>query len=177
MKPAIALCLLGVVAVMLESVLADAFPVRLLPDLPLLVTVGMALTLSPGPGLAAAAVLGLATDMDSGALLGTHAFVGLLEFALARMVAAKLDLRRGIPFAVFAFGLQALDSALMLAISRLFAPGFVLAASDVVSSLVRCFPTAIVAPAVSVLARRVVALQKEAEARREMRIETHRPVL
>jgi len=176
-KPALTWLALGLLALMLESVLAAAFPLRLVPDLPLLMTAGMALALKPGPGLVAAGALGLATDMASGALLGTHAFARLLEFALSRLLASKLDLRRGVPLAVFALGLQALDGALLLGVSQLFFPGFRLVGGDVLDALARCLPTAILAPTIGALAKQVVEWQSKVDARREMRLETRRRIL
>lgn len=177
MKPAAAWTALALLAVIVEGALAQLMPLRFLPDLSLLAVVAAALRLPAAPALLAAAVIGLGTDMLSGSLLGQHAFLRLLELVLTRGVAGQLDLRRPLPAATFSLALVGVDAVGLVALSRLFLGDFPVAWAELGGLATRALATAVFAPGVLGLAERVVEGLSESERRREMRLDTRRPVL
>jgi rod shape-determining protein MreD len=68
-----------------------------------------------------ASLLGYATDLFSGALLGQHALLRALTFAVTRLANRRLDLRQPIPLACLVAALTVLDAAGVMALTRLFA--------------------------------------------------------
>jgi rod shape-determining protein MreD len=176
-RSALAWCGVGLLLIVLEGALAQGFSVRFIPDFSLLVTIAAALAFPPGRGMILAVVFGLGTDMLSGSLLGQVAFLRLLEFGLAQALAGQLDLRRTVPAAVFAATLVGIDSLGLVGLSRLFLGGFPVAWSELVGLAPRALLTGACAPFVLGLAIRVGDALSESDARREMRIETRRPVL
>jgi len=177
MKPPVALTALGLLAALVQGALAYLAPAHLVPDLSLLVTLAAALVLGPAAGLVVAATVGLGADMVSGTLLGQLACLRLLELVLTRGIAGQLDLRRGLPLAVFAFALVWIDGFGQAGLSLLFLGEFPLRAGELVTLGIRAAVTAPLAPLVGALARRVCERLDESEARREMRLETRRAVL
>lgn len=177
MRPALAWCGVGLLGIVLEGVLAHGISPRYVPDFSLLATIAAALAFPPGRGMILAVVFGLGTDMLSGSLLGQVAMLRLFEFGLARALAGQLDLRRGVPSAVFAATLVGLDSLGLVGLSTLFLGGFPVAWSELVGLAPRALITAAFAPWVVRLALRIANVLSESETRREMRIETRRPVL
>jgi len=177
LRPAGALLALGLLALVLQGALATGLPAWALPDLAVLLPAALALVLGPAEGLLIAALLGLGADMLSGSLLGQQALARLLEFALTRRVAAQLDLRRAMPFAVFALALEGLDAALQLGLAQAFLGGFALHPADLAEVLGRAGVSAALAPLVGAGVRRIAQAFDDAEARREMRLDTRRPLL
>jgi hypothetical protein len=147
------------------------------PDLSLLLTLAAALVLGAGPGLLVAAGVGLGADMVSGTLLGQLACLRLLELAVTRGIAGQLDLRRGLPLAVYAFALVWIDGLGQAGLSWLFLGAFPLQAGELVTLGVRAAVTAPFAPLVGSLVRRVCELLDESDARREMRLDPRRAML
>ena len=172
-----ALLALGMLALVLEGALATGLPAWALPDLAVLLPAASALVLGPVEGLLVAGLLGLGADMLSGSLLGQQALVRLMEFALTRRVAAQLDLRRALPFAVFALALEGLDAALQLGLAQAFLGDFPLRGADLAQVLGRAGVSAALAPPVVTSVRRIAQAFDDAEARREMRLDTRRPLL
>ncbi len=177
MRSAIAWCGLGLFGVAIQAIAADAFSAQLVPDLSLLAALAAALVLGPAEGMIVAFTLGLGSDMVSGSLLGQHAFVRVIEFVMVRGFASQLDLRRFVPQVAVGFVLSLVDAALMGGVSLLFVSAFTVAWNEIGGLLARALLTGAAAPAVGQLARATTAWLSETEARREMRLETRRPVL
>lgn len=178
MREALVLFAAGVLGLALESALLAQLPFALVPALALLFPIAAALLLGPAAGLVVSAGLGFGADMLSGALLGHHAFLRLLEFVLVRAATGQFDLVRPIPFALFAFAVALADAAGSAALIAFFLGAFTLDPHALGLVALRALSTAAAAPLVLALARRVVAWGSgELDGRREMRLETKRPVL
>jgi cell shape-determining protein MreD len=177
MRLALALLGLGWLAALVQGGLALLLPGWAVPDLSLLVTIAAASALEPGFGLVVAVGIGLGADMISGPWLGQFAFLRLFELTLARLVAAQLDLRRGLPLTVFAFALVVFDGLAQVGLGRLLLGSFPLQPSQLTGLLARALLTAPLAPWVAHFSRRLRERLDESEARRDMRLDTRRPVL
>jgi len=177
MRPTLALLALGLLAALVQGAAANLLPARAVPDLSLLLTLSTALVLGTGSGLIVAAGVGLGADMVSETLLGQLACLRLLELVSTRAIAGQLDLRRGLPLAVFAFAMVWLDGFGQAGLTRLFLGEFPLQAGELLNLAVRAIVTAPFAPVVGGLVRRICERLDESEARREMRLDTRRPVL
>jgi rod shape-determining protein MreD len=177
-REALVLFAAGVVALALESALLAHLPFAAVPALSLLFPIAAALLLGPASGLTVATLLGFGADMLSGALLGQHAFLRLVEFVLVRAATGQFDLVRPLPFAIFAFVVGLADAAGSAALIQFFLGSFEPDLPGLAAVALRALVTAAAAPAVLALARRIVAWGSgDAEGRREMRLETKRPVL
>jgi hypothetical protein len=177
MRLALALLALGWLAALVQGGLALLLPGFAVPDLSLLVTLAAASALEPGFGLVVAAGIGLGVDMISGPWLGQFAFLRLCELTLARIVAAQLDLRRGLPLTVFAFALILLDGLAQVGLGRLLLGTFPIEPGQLAALVGRALLTAPLAPLVNRFSRRLRERLDESEARRDMRLDTRRPVL
>lgn len=177
MRLALALLVLGWLAALVQGGLAHLLPGWAVPDLSLLVTVAAASALEPGFGLVVAAGIGLGVDMISGSWLGQFAFLRLFELALARLVAAQLDLRRGVPLMVFAFALVGFDGLAQVGLGRLLLGSFPIQPIELAGLAARALVTAPLAPWAASFSRRLRERLDESEARRDMRLDTRRPVL
>lgn len=177
MRLALALLVLGWLAALVQSALAHLLPGWVVPDLSLLVTVAAATALEPGFGLVVAAGIGLGVDMISGSWLGQFAFLRLVELALARLVAAQLDLRRGVPLMVFAFALVGFDGLAQVGLGRLLLGSFPIHPIELAGLAARALVTAPLAPWAARFSRSLRERLDESEARRDMRLDTRRPVL
>jgi hypothetical protein len=177
MKPTLALLALGWLAVLVQGGLSHLVPPSVVPDLSLLLTLAAALVIGPAQGLVVATGVGLGADMVSGTLLGQLACLRLLELVVTRAIAGQLDLRRGLPLAVFAFALAGIDGLGQVGLSRLFLGAFPFYPGDLATLALRAAVTAPFAPAAFVLVRRLCERLEEGDARREMRLDTRRPVL
>jgi len=177
-REALALLAAGVVGLAVEAALLAQRPAGLVPELSLLFAIAAALLLGPLAGLLGCAALGFGADALSGALLGQHAFLRLFEYAAVRLVIGQFDLLRLLPFAAFAFAVAVADAAGSAALIQYFLGGFTPDRDTLLQVGARALASALAAPLVLALARRVVALAGgDADARREMRLETKRPVL
>lgn len=177
MRLALALLVLGWLAALVQSALAHLLPGWVVPDLSLLVTVAAASALEPGFGLVVAAGIGLGVDMISGSWLGQFAFLRLVELALARLVAAQLDLRRGVPLMVFAFALVGFDGLAQVGLGWLLLGSFPIHPIELAGLAARALVTAPLAPWAARFSRSLRERLDESEARRDMRLDTRRPVL
>ena len=102
MKQSLVLLALGVLALMLQGVATQALPAHLVPDFGLLLIVAIALCLrGAASGVVLAALLGYATDLLSGSLLGQHALLRMAAYGVARFGSARLNLRGPLPQALF----------------------------------------------------------------------------
>lgn len=123
MKQALALLLAGLLALVVQSGIVRVVPHPLCPDLGLLVVVAIGLYWEPLPsGFALAAVLGYASDVLSGSLLGQHGLLRLLSFSASRLGGRQLNLRGVVPLAVFVAALT-LAYALALHVLQAFFSG------------------------------------------------------
>lgn len=178
MREALVLFAAGVIGLAAESALLAQLPFALVPALALLFPIAAALLLGPASGLVVSTALGFGADVLSGALLGQHAFLRLIEFVVVRAATRQFDLVRPVPFALFAFAVALADAAGSAALIAFFLGDFAPDARSLGLVAVRALTTAAAAPLVLGLARRVVAWGSgDAEGRREMRLETKRPVL
>jgi rod shape-determining protein MreD len=177
MREALALFAAGLIALLVESAAMQHLPALLVPELSLLFPVAAALLLAPVPGILVAVGLGFGADMLSGALFGQHAFLRLVEFTAVRGLAGQLDLRRPLPLAAFGLGVAALDAAASAGVTRFFLGSFPVSGSELVRVACRALATALAAPAVIAAARSASAWGSLDEARREMRLDTKRPML
>jgi cell shape-determining protein MreD len=177
MRPALALLGLGWLAVAVQGGLAGLLPGWAVPDLSVLVMLAAASTLEPGWGLLVAAGIGLGSDMVSAPPLGQLAFLRTVELALARLVAGQLDVRRGLPLLVFAFSVVVFDGLAQIGLGRLLYGSFALHPFELIGLAGRALVSAPLAPAALMLARRLRERLDETEARRDMRLDTRRPVL
>ncbi len=168
-----ALLLLGLLALVVESALAAGMPVRFVPQASLLAAVAAGLVLRPGEALVVAAALGLGADALSGTLLGQQAMLRILEVVATRGIAAQLDLRHGFPLAIFVSVMSLVDAILLVLGSQFFL-GLSFHGAEVGGALVRAAVTGICAPFVGSLAQGLVDRLDESQARREMRLETGR---
>ena len=123
MKPALALSLVGVAALVLRGAFSGAIPPGLHPDLALVVVVALGLQLPGATGLLLAAGLGWVADVLTGALLGHHALLYVAAFFVTRLAGAQLDLRRVLPTAFLVAALSVAYGVGSVALSRLFADG------------------------------------------------------
>lgn len=107
MKSSMAVLALGLLAIAVQGALARAIAPPWCPDLAWLVVVGLGLRW-PGflSGFVLAAVLGFAMDVVSGSLLGQHALLRMLTYAVAALASRQLDLAGGIPVALTGFALS-----------------------------------------------------------------------
>src|SRR5262249_59491322 len=101
-----------------------------------------------------AAGVGLGADMVSETLLGQLACLRLLELVSTRAIAGQLDLRRGLPLAVFAFAMVWLDGFGQAGLTRLFLGEFPLQAGELLNLAVPAVLTAALPPARGGLLRR-----------------------
>lgn len=123
MRPALVLLALGVVALMVQGVAALFLPARFLPDLGLLIVIGIALHVrSPSVGVVLSALIGYATDLLSGSLLGQHVLLRIFAFAAARLGSAHLNLRGALPQALFAVLVSVAHAGLLGALLAFFVP-------------------------------------------------------
>ena len=99
----LAIFVLGVLGLIVQSALLNILPARWVPDLGLLIPVVAILALPPVEGLLLAAALGISAGMFSNALLGQYALIRIVEFVVIRVLNAQLDLKRALPLAVFVF--------------------------------------------------------------------------
>ncbi len=177
MREALALFAAGLVALLVESAALQHLPAVVVPELSLLFPVAAALLLEPLAGLLVAVGLGFGADMLSGALYGQHAFLRLAEYAAVRGLAGQLDLRRPLPLAAFGFAVAALDAAAAAGVTRFFLGTFPVSAGELVRVAGRALASAVAAPSAIALARAASAWGSLDEARREMRLDTKRPML
>jgi cell shape-determining protein MreD len=169
---------LGLSALVVQGALAVHAPRGALPNLAFLVVLALGVTLPGAAGLCVAAALGYAADLLSGAPPGLHALLFLGAFGLARLASARIDLRRGLPFAVAAVALTVAAAFAFAALAPLFGRRGGLHAA-LFATLAWQLPVhALAAPLVLAAARALAALGSPEElGRRPVRIEPRRPLL
>jgi rod shape-determining protein MreD len=85
-----------------QGVVTQVVPAHLVPDFGLLFVVAIALCMrGAASGVVLAALLGYATDLLSGSLLGQHALLRMGAYGVARFGSARLNLRGPLPQGLF----------------------------------------------------------------------------
>ncbi len=174
----LALVALAVLVVVFQSACAAVLPAAAVPDLGLLFAIAAGVLAPTLAGLFGTAAAGYTADLLSGALLGHHALLRLGVFGFTCAVSAQFHLRRGFPLAAFAAALTLADAAGSVALHWLFHRELLLGPEAAQALLLRTALNAAFAPAVRGLLAWVLELLTEREARRrDVRLETRRPVL
>jgi rod shape-determining protein MreD len=140
-KQGLVLVALGVFALMVQGVVTQVLPAYWVPDFGLLLVVAIALCLrGAASGVVLAALLGYATDLLSGSILGQHALLRMAAYGVARFGSARLNLRGPLPQALFVGLLSAAHAVGLWGLFAFFA-------ADIGSSLLtprELFPHALV---------------------------------
>ncbi len=158
MRRTAAVLALGLLATLVQSVLAGVLPPAACPDLGLLVVMAIALTWrSAGAGLLLAALLGCSADLLSGTLFGQHLLLRVLVFCGTGLVRASLNLLGVLPQAVLAALWSAANAWGLAVTSSFFAPDLPLAAPPLGALAVHAAVNAAAAPLVVGLVARLVA--------------------
>jgi cell shape-determining protein MreD len=175
----LAIFALGVLGLIVQSALLNLLPGHWVPDLGLLIPVVAILALPPIEGLLLAAALGISAGMFSNALLGQYALIRIVEFVVIRVLNAQLDLKRALPLAVFAFAITIFDAAGVVGVTWLFFGVSPIPLGEVGNLLIRAGVNGAVAPLLVVPLSGLVErfAQREAHRRRDVRLDTNRPVL
>ena len=173
MKRALALFFFGLIALVAQGALATIVRPPYCPDLALLAVIAIGLHWEGlASGLVMSALLGYATDLLSGSLLGQHTLLRLFAFAAARLGSQQLNLRGALPLAVFTSGGTLLYAACALALTSVFSTAASLAWSGVGDLVVHAFVNALFAPLASSMVRGLcVRLGEEDASRRSLRFE------
>ena len=177
MRRALALAGLAVAMLILQSVAAAVLPARFVPDLALLLAIAAGVSATPIEGMLLATGVGFGADLLSGALLGQHALLRLGAFLATRFVSGQFHLK-GLPLAACVFAVTVADSVGTAVLGWLFAGDPVLGLHAPLDLLSRALVNALFAPLVVGILDTVLELLVEREARRrDVRLETRRPVL
>ena len=124
MKASLALLGLGVLAALVQGVLATWIPPQLCPDLGLLMVLAAGLCLrSLVGGLVVVSLLGYLTDLLSGSLLGQHALLRLLAWIAVRYGSRHLSLRTSLALATCVAALTLVNALALSALTSFFAAG------------------------------------------------------
>lgn len=140
----------GLAALVAQGVMATLLAPPWCPDLALLVLISIGLRWEgAASGILLAALLGYATDLLSGSLLGQHALLNIVVFAGTLLGSRQLNLRGVFPLACFAAGIALFYGAAMLAITGFFVGGVELRWSWLSGQWVHALVAGLVAPVVS----------------------------
>jgi rod shape-determining protein MreD len=171
------LALLALATLVLQGAAAALVSPWLVPDLGLLLVVSVAVAAGPAEGMLVAAAVGLGTDLLTGAPVGHHLLLRLVVFAVARVLAAPFHLRTA-TLCALVFGLCVLDALGTAALTRFFA-GMVLPGPDQMDKVaLRALFAALLAPAARAGVTALLAgLTAEEQRRRDVRLDTRRPLL
>lgn len=173
MRRVVALAAFAALLAMVQGVAAAYLPLGWCPDLGLLLVVGMGLCWrSTAGGVLVALLGGYAADLLSGTLLGQHALVRVVAYALARLFSAQIDLRSALPQMIWVALLAVTVAALLASTTTFFVPGAGFALPPLRALAVHALATGLAAPLVTGLtARLVTLLGSEEEARRQLHFE------
>jgi rod shape-determining protein MreD len=171
------LAALALATLILQGAAAALAPPWLVPDLGLLLVVSVAVAAGPAEGMLVAAAVGLGTDLLAGAPVGHHVLLRLIVFAVARVLAAPFHLRAA-TLSALVFGLCLLDALGTAALTRFFS-GLTLPGPDQLDKVaLRALFGALLAPAARAgVAALLVGLMAEEQRRRDVRLDTRRPLL
>ncbi len=146
MSRAAALLGLSLAGLMLRGVVAEYLPAVLVPDLGLVMAVTAGLYLGSVGALLVAFALGLVGDLLSGSLLGQQALVLMTLAGVTSAADRQLQLKRGLPLAVFTAVGTVASGALLVASTSLFEGRLVPDAGLAVGLLLHAAVNAAVAP-------------------------------
>lgn len=177
MRQLAALAALAVAALVVQGAGAALLPAAVVPDLTLLVAVTGAVVFHPVPGLLLAAGVGYGADLLSGSLLGAHALLRVLVFAATLVMAGQFQLARGLPITICVAGLTVVDAVLLGVLGSVFQGLPFLGVAALAPIATRAVATALLAPWALGVVSHLRERWLEGEARREVRLETRRPVL
>lgn len=179
MRRLLGLLALGMAVLVVQGTVATFLPVHVLPDLVFLLVVGAAIAVGGVEGLAAAALLGWAMDLLSGALLGQHALLLVLAYAATRIANLQLNLLRALPRVAFVAGLSLAYDLSHAGLAHLFAGAPVPGATFLGHALIHAVANALCAPAGLLAVQQVAALLSSDEegGRRTLRVEPRGRVL
>ncbi len=123
MKPVLAVLVLGVASLNLQSAVAAFLPAYTCPDFSLLIVIAIGLCWrSAVGGLLMSAGLGYAADALSGSMLGQHALLRVVTFALTRFADRRLNLTGTFPLVIFSAGASVAYGLSLSLLSEVFAP-------------------------------------------------------
>jgi rod shape-determining protein MreD len=173
-KGSLVLLGLGVLAALLQGVLASWIPPQLCPDLGLLMVLAAGLCLrSLVGGLVVASLLGYLTDLLSGSLLGQHALLRLLAYLAVRYGSRHLSLRTSLALAACVAALTVVKGLARSALSSDVAAGAAPDPGWYRDLVPQALVNAVVAPlAVRLADQCVSALGDEDAARRTLRFDS-----
>lgn len=156
MKRAGLFAALGLLALVAQGALATLVAPPWCPDLALLVLIGIGLRWEgAASGILLAALLGYATDLLSGSLLGQHALLDMFVFGGTLLATRQLNLHGLLPLASFAAVIAFFYGAVMQAITGFFVGGVELQVSWVGGQVAHAFVSGVAAPFVSAAIGRV----------------------
>jgi rod shape-determining protein MreD len=174
-KRVLVLVSLALLAPILQGALAPFLPWGTCPDFGLLVVVGLGLSLRNGVGgLALAAEVGFVSDLLSGSLLGEHALLRMVAFALARLASLHVNLHGTLMQMSLAAGLSALSAAGILALTAFFSSGTAAVLVTLPDMLRQAAVNALFAPLLISAVARLVARLGDEDGRRVLRLEPRR---
>ncbi len=161
---------------MLQGALSPFLPAPFRPDLALLVVFALSVTWrNTGTGLFLVAACGFVVDLFSGALLGQHALLSVLEFVAARVLSVRVSLIAPLPQMIFAAALTAVHAIGVVGLTTVFTPGADYALLRLGVVLPRVAVNALVAPGVTWVVSGLAAwVGGEEVGRRPLRIATQR---
>lgn len=167
----VALMLLALSALVLQSAISSVLPSAYVPDLSLLLVVAAALYVEPILGLSLAFVAGYGTDMLSGAPAGHHALLRMLAFSVTAAVAMQFHLARPLALAFFVLLLSVADAGGTAGLAALFGGRFPLDLGVIHDLGIHALVNAGFAPLVSTVCGALLTFVTEGETRRSVRIE------
>jgi len=169
---------LSLAMLILQSVATAVLPARFVPDLALLLAIAAGVSAGVIEGMLLATGVGYGADLLSGSLLGHHALLRLAVFLATRVLSAQFHLKRGLPLACCVVGLTVADALGTAVLGWLFTGDPILGLHAPLDLMSRALVNALFAPLVVALLDTVLELLTEREARRrDVRLETRRPVL
>jgi rod shape-determining protein MreD len=171
-KRALALVALSFVALVVQAAATRVVAAEWCPDLGLLIVVALGLALrSPATGIVLAAAAGYLADLLSGALLGQHMLLRMLEFAVARVGSRRLNLRGAFPLALFTAALGVGHGLAFWALAAFFALGAAPPLPPVGDFVVQALVNGLSAPFVAAGVGRLCQALGDEEGTRLMRLE------
>ena len=174
----LALAGLGLALLMVQSVATAVLPARFVPDLALLLAIAAGVSAGAMEGMLLATGVGYGADLLSGSLLGHHALLRLGAFVATRVLGGQFHLKRGLPLACCVAGLTFADAVGTALLGWLFTGDPLLGLHAPLDLLARAAVNALFAPLVVGGLDALLELLTEREARRrDVRLETRRPVL
>lgn len=169
---AVALVVVGLLGLMAHSAAALVVPARFLPDVGLLLVVAVALSVrSPVLGVLVTGLLGYATDLLSGTLLGQHVLLRLGAYGAVRVLSARFNLGGPLPLALFVLGLSVVHAVALWALAAFFLPGGVVTPGVLRDLVPHAVANALLAPVVTALVAVIARSLGDDDTGRPLRLE------